>query len=713
MSETLPVPGSYHESMLVSIHDSVSENYSENQTQFPKITNFEIEQTGISSVPLFNPLSEFTKIHDMTQSQSRNYNASANCYNPSSILQQQTIDDDCESLDNEINIQSTSSQQDIIPSQSNSINNYTHYEELSPLLPSIKTKKVPSAERKNNILVDSVSSGKYKWNKRQHCPLCSKYVLKLARHLRQVHYDDIEVNKIISMPIKERKNGFDNIRNKGNYMHNKSVLNSGNGTLLPKRRSRQERTLDAYSPCYHCKQFFIKKDLWHHEKNCIDNTENIDIKNVLTRSMLLVSATEEGCEEFKNKVIFGMISDNITKAAVTDPTIVKFGHSLYKKVNRPHSVNYVRQRMRQTARFLIKVRELDDKIYELKDAIHAAKFDTVVMAVKECSKYSVSEGMYKVAGLPMKIGYNLNKCAHIIIGISVRIENKTMEEQAINFLKLMDKEWNEEITSKAIYTLEERKYNKSVSLPLVEDIKTLNEFVNHQLKIHTSFLKQGNIESYKEVTQYVLVSLILFNRKRAGEAQRITVENFEQGCATTLNEDISNSLSAIEQALVKQLKIIEIRGKRGRKVPVLLRPIHTKAINLLLANRYNAGVDISNKYIFARCSPGIFTPVNACSIIRKITKEAKLKHPELIRSTKLRKQIGTLSQLLNLSQIELEQLCHFMGHRYDVHMNFYRLPSDIIQIAKVGKILLAAEEGKPLQMAECSPDIFEFSEKGR
>lgn len=59
-----------------------------------------------------------------------------------------------------------------------------------------------------------------------------------------------------------------------------------------------------------------------------------------------------------------------------------------------------------------------------------------------------------------------------------------MEEQAMIFFKLMDKEWNEEITLKAIHTLEERKYDKSVSPQLVEDIKTLKEFAN-QLKIHT------------------------------------------------------------------------------------------------------------------------------------------------------------------------------------------------------------------------------------
>lgn len=50
--------------------------------------------------------------------------------------------------------------------------------------------------------------------------------------------------------------------------------------------------------------------------------------------------------------------------------ILKFGRSLYKKVNKPHSVYYVRQRMRQTARDLHVVKELDCNIEKLKDPLN-------------------------------------------------------------------------------------------------------------------------------------------------------------------------------------------------------------------------------------------------------------------------------------------------------------------------------------------------------
>lgn len=68
--------------------------------------------------------------------------------------------------------------------------------------------------------------------------------------------------------------------------------------------------------------------------------------------------------------------------------------------------------------------------------------------------------------------------------------------------------------------------------------------------------------------------------------------------------------------------------------------------------------------------------------------------PEKLRSTKLRKHIATMSQLLNLSNSDREQLANFMGHDLAIHNEYYRLPDETLQISRVSKILLAMESGK-------------------
>lgn len=72
---------------------------------------------------------------------------------------------------------------------------------------------------------------------------------------------------------------------------------------------------------------------------------------------------------------------------------------------------------------------------------------------------------------------------------------------------------------------------------------------------------------------------------------------------------------------------------------------------------------------------------------------ANLQRPDLIRSTKLIKHIGTIAQVLNLQNHELDILANFMGHEIRVHRNFYRLPENTLKLAKVSKILVAMEQG--------------------
>ena len=56
-----------------------------------------------------------------------------------------------------------------------------------------------------------------------------------------------------------------------------------------------------------------------------------------------------------------------------------------------------------------------------------------------------------------------------------------------------------------------------------------------------------------------------------------------------------------------------------------------------------------------------------------------------------RKHVATVSQIMNLKRNELDMLASFMGHDLFVHRNYYRLPQDCLEMAKVGKILLAVE----------------------
>lgn len=74
--------------------------------------------------------------------------------------------------------------------------------------------------------------------------------------------------------------------------------------------------------------------------------------------------------------------------------------------------------------------------------------------------------------------------------------------------------------------------------------------------------------------------------------------------------------------------------------------------------------------------------------------ECGAKNPTALSSTKLRKHVATLSNVLNLNDTELDQLAGFMGHDIRVHREYYRLPESTLQLAKISKILMAMESGR-------------------
>lgn len=183
----------------------------------------------------------------------------------------------------------------------------------------------------------------------------------------------------------------------------------------------------------------------------------------------------------------------------------------------------------------------------------------------------------------------------------------------------------------------------------------------------------------------------------------MTLSDFKEKHSASEN-DINQSLSPFEQKLCKVLKRIELVGKRGRTVPVLLTNETHEWINLLVETRSDVGVHPTNKYIFARPNYGSQGHIRGSDCIREFSEECGAERPTLLRSTKLRFQTATLSQILNLKDHELDLLADFLGHDIRVHREFYRLPEHTLQVAKISKILIAMETGQMAKQAGRSLD---------
>ncbi|KAG5869611.1 hypothetical protein JTB14_023855 [Gonioctena quinquepunctata] len=113
-----------------------------------------------------------------------------------------------------------------------------------------------------------------------------------------------------------------------------------------------------------------------------------------------------------------------------------------------------------------------------------------------------------------------------------------------------------------------------------------------------------------------------------------------------------------------------------------------KTTDLLLEVRANFVQD-TNIHLFANTKSS--SSINGSKAVYIHVRRAGARNAAALTSTKLRKHLATMSQVINLSEHDLEQ---FMGHTSDIHKSCYRLPNDVYQMAKVSKLLILNERGE-------------------
>lgn len=138
------------------------------------------------------------------------------------------------------------------------------------------------------------------------------------------------------------------------------------------------------------------------------------------------------------------------------------------------------------------------------------------------------------------------------------------------------------------------------------------------------------------------------------------------------NPDADPSLTDVEKKLCKFFESVEIRGKRGKKVPVLLSPDMVSSLEMLVNYRRQCDILDNNVYLFGR--PEAESHLRGSDAIRAIASQCGAKGPQALTFTRLRKQMAMMLQVLNLKDHEEDCLAGFMGHNIRVHRQYYRLP---------------------------------------
>ncbi|XP_034092633.1 uncharacterized protein LOC117559977 isoform X2 [Gymnodraco acuticeps] len=579
--------------------------------------------------------------------------------------------------------------------------NSTH--EVEPNLPDgasslLTENKVAEGSRSPCIpAVCKKEDGSRMYNKKQYCLYCKIGVGKIARHLERAHHNKPDVAQALSFPkgSKERRMHLEHLRNRGNFAHNVEVLNAGVGNLVSRKQPKQDSQAQNFLHCVYCQGLFNKKLLWRHMKICKFKPD-VPQKPGKTRAQALSAFAvppPPGVKIEFWKLLNNMVQDDVYIAVKSDVCIMEYGEHLYNRLGYDVGKHeYIRQKLRELGRLLVCSRKTTP-LKTIQDHVKPINFLYVVQAVKHVAGFDSETNTYKCPSLALKIGHSLKKMSMLVESRANVQSNYSAAKDARTFRRVYETRWNELISAASLRTLQESKWNAPQLLPFTKDVQTLHSYLDvQQQEVHIKLSADKSPQTWSQLAKVTLTQVILFNRRRAGEVSKMPLSAYLSQNPSHPQEDVNIALSELEKKLCKYFRRIEIRGKRGRKVPVLLTPAMQQALDLLVGTRQECGVPKENIYLFAR--PSAFTCYRGSDCLRYFAKACGAKNPESLTSTKLRKQTGTLSQVLNLTNTELDLLADFLGHDIRVHRQFYRLPEGTLQLAKISKLLMALEQGR-------------------
>lgn len=394
-----------------------------------------------------------------------------------------------------------------------------------------------------------------------------------------------------------------------------------------------------------------------------------------------------------------------------DQLILRFGSELYAKLgNQTHLRVYISQRMRQLARLLKEMREINKEIRMLSDILQPKYYHDFIIAVKLLGAYNEDKGTYGIPSMPLKLRTSVIQCTAIYKSdMIIKGLTKTRAELD-DYVALIEMNFKNHVSSQALTSSYQTKWNKPTIIPLASDISTLSTYLKEKANVHISQLKQQTDSlSWIKLCEITLVQLLLFNRRRSGEIERMFLETYLKRDTAPMNEELHKTLNEVEKHIAKNLTRIEIRGKKGRRVPILLTNDTKYQVDLLIETREAVGIQENNPYLFA--SFNSLNHIRSADKLREMAEKSGAKDPKSITSTKLRKHVATAAQLLNLKDNEIDSLATYMGHDIRVHRQYYRLPDSVTQLAKVSKLLIAMDTGNLAKNKNKNFDTMHVDEK--
>ncbi|KAK4882477.1 hypothetical protein RN001_005796 [Aquatica leii] len=282
--------------------------------------------------------------------------------------------------------------------------------------------------------------------------------------------------------------------------------------------------------------------------------------------------------------------------------------SMYRK---QHHHNMIRSRLRFIGRLLITAKTLDQTVKDFANLPTPSKFDVMVEAIKSIGGINENSTSYRAPTTVLHLSIICKQACRIWKSECIKNCDANGKQNVDDFLSLFNATFPAALGRTALENRVEHQRQKIVEISTSADIKKLVWYLREQRRKWLSIVKGSKVTNLeyavKQLASFTLVSLLVFNRRRPGELERITLKDFKSfrknklpSIATLCKElpyveELKNRLpnsvkSWLQNELVKKQGNFEPLSSNSRNIRrTRWTPALKRILNIVFADHFDAG----------------------------------------------------------------------------------------------------------------------------
>lgn len=513
--------------------------------------------------------------------------------------------------------------------------------------------------------------------KRHLCIFCFQDHQQLKRHLERFHRTELLVQdmlaKTVSMP--NSREPMKELIYLGDYVFNIDA-SKNNGTLRVVRETKIERSPDDFVACERCYGLFFNKDFVNHYRECLNHENNGSRGFKKKGRQLFTMCSSNAGERMKNEILPNMRHDKVFRAFRYDELIIEYGNDVCSRYRDQQNNAYVMTQLRRlgSLKLLLNLDKLSKMFLKCNTKM-------VIKAIEKMSQITEDGKLLKCPTVAQNMATLIKAVAtsHMVNCYELGFNN--LGKKIKTWSKVFEQRYKNGLSGLAAKSQAKRGFERKTELPPDDDLRKLYQYLRRQridnhdklYKDEKNGIHEFDFIAYKALMAATLTSLQISNRRRPGDVERITVDNYR--CIERLHEKPeAQELSENIKDFAKEYGIMTVRGKLGNAVKVLVSVELQLCIDMILKHRAKLDISPKNQYIFAlpRTPNYQIRHLSAYTLLCRFAGQCGAAKPETLRATRLRKHFATDCLKLELNDAELTDLARYMGHHVNIHKTNYR-----------------------------------------